>query len=47
MLEHIFNKNPISFGGILDKDMRDGADDCSILDNRAAAHTLNNATGKI
>ncbi len=34
--EHIFNKYPVSFRGIIDKHMSHGADDPSVLDDRTS-----------
>ena len=47
MLEHIFNKYPISLSGVLDKNVGHGSYDCAILDNRRTAHALDDATGKV
>lgn len=33
MLEHIFYKYPIPFGGVIDKDVGNGADDLTVLNN--------------
>ena len=46
MRKHIFNKYPVAFGGILDEDVGDGADEFTILYNGAAAHALNDAAGE-
>lgn len=32
-LEHIFDKYPVSFGGVVDEDMGNGTDDLVVLDN--------------
>ena len=36
MLEHIFNKNPVAFGGVLDQDVGYCAYDLAVLDDGAA-----------
>ena len=36
--EHIFDKNSVAEGGVVDKDVSYGADEFTVLDNRAAAH---------
>ena len=33
MLEHIFDEYPVSFGGVVDEDVGNGADDLVVLDN--------------
>ena len=33
MLEHVFDKYPVSFGGVVDEDMGNGTDDLVVLDN--------------
>ena len=44
MLKHIFNKYPIAFGGILDKDMRYCTNHCAILNDWRTWHTLDYST---
>lgn len=41
MGQHFLYKNPIPFCGIVDQHMRDRTCQLSVLDNGAAAHTLN------
>ena len=43
LVQHIFNEYPIAAGGIVDKHVRDGAYELAILDDRTAAHSLNDA----
>ena len=45
MLQHIFDKYPIPFPGVLHQHMGHGADELSVLDDGAAAHALDNAAG--
>ncbi len=45
MLQHIFNKNPIPPGRVIYQHMCDSTDNLSLLDNGAAAHTLDDTTG--
>ena len=47
MRKHIFNKYPVAFGGVLDEDVGDGADEFAVLDDGAAAHALDDASGQI
>lgn len=42
MRRHLFNKHSISFCRIRNKHMRDSTYNLSVLQNRAAAHALNN-----
>ena len=35
---HVFNKNAISGGGVVDEDMGHGANEAAILNNRRAEH---------
>ena len=37
-IQHIFDKNAIAHGGIVDKDMGHGTDQLPVLDNRTATH---------
>ena len=37
-IQHIFDENPVPLRRIADKDVCDGADELSVLQNRAAAH---------
>ena len=39
--EHIFNKNSVASLGVAHKNVRDRADELSVLDYRASAHPLN------
>ena len=43
--QHIINEDSISRGGIVDQNMGDGADELAVLDDGAAAHTLDDAAG--
>ena len=38
LIEHIFDEDAISRGGVADEDVGDGADELSVLDDGAAAH---------
>jgi len=38
LIEHIFDEDAISHGGVADEDVGDGADELSVLDDGAAAH---------
>lgn len=40
MLQHVFNKDSVSSGAVLDEDVGDCADDLAVLDDGAAAHSL-------
>ena len=40
-----FRKNPIAFFRFIDENMGDGSHQHTILNDRAAAHSLNNAAG--
>ena len=42
-LEHIVDQYAVAFGRIVDEDMGDSTDDLAILNDRAAAHALNDA----
>ena len=46
MLQHIFNKYPIPFRGILYQHMGNGANDFSVLDNRRTTHPLDDSPGQ-
>ncbi len=46
MLEHVFNKYPISLCGVLDEYVGDGSDQFPVLDDGAAAHALDDASGE-
>lgn len=37
-VQHVLNKNSIAFRRVIDQDMGDGADEFSVLDDRATAH---------
>ena len=37
-IQHVFDKDAIAGGGIVDKDMGDGAHQFSVLNDRAAGH---------
>ena len=39
-IQHIFDEDPVAFGGFVDKNVGDGADDLAVLQNGAAAHSL-------
>ena len=43
--DHVFNEDSIALCGVVDQNMRDGADELSILEYRAAAHALNDSAG--
>ena len=43
--QHIFDKNTVAHGGVVDKDMGDCADELAVLDNGGAGHSLNDAPG--
>ena len=47
MLQHIFNKNAISAGGVLDENVSNGADQLSILNDGASAHSLDDAASQL
>lgn len=47
MLQHVFNKDSISSGAVLDEDVGDCADELTVLDNGAAAHSLDNTAGEL
>ena len=37
-IQHIFDEDPVAFGGFVDKNVGNGADDLAVLNNRVAAH---------
>ena len=39
--QHIFNKNSVSRGGVVDKHVSDSANELAVQNDRAARHTLN------
>ena len=43
-LQHILYKNPIPLLRVVHEHMRHGSDQLSVLNNRAAAHALHDAT---
>ena len=43
-IEHIFNKYPVSRGGVVDQNVRDRADELAVLNDGRAAHALDNST---
>ena len=45
-IEHVLDENTVSARGIRYKDVRYGADKLSVLDDRAAAHPLDNTSGE-
>ena len=45
MLEHVFDKDSVAFGAVLDEDVGYGADEFVVLDDGAAAHALDDAAG--
>lgn len=47
MLQHVFNKYPVSSGAVLDENVGDCTDDLAVLDDGTAAHSLNNAAGEL
>ena len=46
VLQHVFNKNSISLGGVLNKNVSNGPDQLPVLDDRAAAHPLDDSAGE-
>ncbi len=46
VLQHVFDKNSISLGGVLNKNVGNGPDQLPVLDDRAAAHSLNDSAGE-
>lgn len=46
VLQHVFNKNAISPGRVLNKNVGNGPDQLSILDDWAAAHSLDDSAGE-
>ena len=46
MLHHVFNEYPISFRAVLDEYVGDRPDQLSVLDDRAAAHSLDDAASE-
>ena len=42
-IQHIFNENAVSRGGIVDENVRDRADELTVLDNGRAAHSADDA----
>lgn len=46
VLQHVFDKNSISLGGVLNKNVSNGPDQLPVLDDRAAAHSLDDSAGE-
>ena len=44
-IQHIFDENAVACGRVVYKDVGDGADEVSVLDDGAAGHALDNAAG--
>ena len=42
-VEHVFNENAISRGGVIDEDVGDSADKLAVLDDRRTRHALHDA----
>ena len=45
MGEHIFDKDSVSTRGVIYKDVGDGTDNFSVLEDRGTAHALDDSTG--
>ena len=43
---HIFHKDPVPSGAVLDKHVGHGSDELSVLDDGAAAHALDDSAGE-
>ena len=37
-IQHVFDKDPVTLGGVVDKDMGDGADEVAVLEDGRAGH---------